>query len=47
LDQFRERGVGTNEETGDWMQAFSEILTAPPLVEVLRVADLATTETRR
>lgn len=37
LDQFRERGVGTSEETGNWMHAFSEILTAPPLVEILRV----------
>lgn len=37
LDQFRERGVGTSEETGNWMHAFSEILTAPPMVEILRV----------
>jgi len=37
LDQFRERGVGTSEETGNWMHAFSEILSAPPLVEILRV----------
>ena len=39
LDQFRERGVGTDEETGNWMHAFSEILVAPPLVEILRVAE--------
>ena len=39
LDQFRERGVGTSEETGNWMHAFSEILTAPPMVEILRVDD--------
>lgn len=39
LDQFRERGVGTGEETGNWMRAFSEILVAPPAVEILRVAD--------
>jgi hypothetical protein len=38
LDQFRERGVGTGEETGNWMWAFSEILVAPPVVEILRVA---------
>jgi hypothetical protein len=37
LDQFRERGVGTSEETGNWMHAFSEVLTAPPMVEILRV----------
>ncbi len=37
LDQFRERGVGTTEETGNWMHAFSEILTSPPQVEILRV----------
>jgi hypothetical protein len=39
LDQFRERGVGTGEETGNWMRAFSEILVAPPVVEILRVAE--------
>ena len=39
LDQFRERGVGTGEETGNWMRAFSEILVSPPVVEILRVAD--------
>jgi hypothetical protein len=27
LDQFRNRGVGSSQETGDWMHAFSEILT--------------------
>ena len=38
LDQFRNRGIGANEEaTGNWMHAFSEILVAPPTVEVLRV----------
>lgn len=37
LDQFRERGVGTMEETGNWMHAFSEILASPPMVEILRV----------
>jgi hypothetical protein len=39
LDQFRNRGVGSGEETGDWMHAFSEILVAPPAVEILRVAE--------
>lgn len=37
LDQFRNRGVGSSEETGDWMHAFSEILLSPPGVEILRV----------
>jgi hypothetical protein len=36
LDQFRSRGVGSAEETGDWMHAFSEVLTAPPGIEILR-----------
>ena len=37
LDQFRNRGVGSSEETGNFMHAFSEVLTAPPAVEILRV----------
>jgi hypothetical protein len=37
LDQFRNRGIGSPEETGNWMQAFSEVLTAPPAVEILHV----------
>lgn len=36
LDQFRTPGVGSTEETGNWMHAFSEILSAPPCVEILR-----------
>jgi hypothetical protein len=36
LEQFRNRGVGSSAETGDWMRAFSEILTRPPCVEILR-----------
>jgi hypothetical protein len=39
LDQFRSRGVGSSQETGDWMHAFSEILTSPPCVEILRIED--------
>ena len=41
LDQFRNRGVGSDQETRDWMHAFSEILTAPPGVEILRVGEPA------
>ncbi|MBV9860957.1 MAG: hypothetical protein JO267_02290 [Alphaproteobacteria bacterium] len=37
LDQFRNRGVGSSEATQNWMHAFSEILTAPPCVEILRL----------
>ena len=29
LDQFRNRGVGSSEDTGHWMHDFSKILTAP------------------
>jgi hypothetical protein len=36
LDQFRNSGVGSAQETRNWMHAFSEVLTAPPCVEVLR-----------
>lgn len=39
LDQFRNRGVGSTEETGNWMHAFSEVLTQPPCVEILRIED--------
>lgn len=39
LDQFRNSGVGSSEETHNWMHAFSEVLTAPPSVEILRVED--------
>jgi hypothetical protein len=37
LDQFRKSVVGSAEETGNWMHAFSEILVAPPEVEILRL----------
>jgi hypothetical protein len=39
LDQFRHRGVGSDEETHNWMRAFSEILLSPPGVEILRVGE--------
>ena len=41
LDRFRNKGAGTETATGNWMHAFSEILTAPPTVEILRVEDQA------
>src|SRR6188508_567132 len=37
FDQFRERGIKSDEETGKWMHAFSEILLSPPEVELLRI----------
>ena len=39
LDQFRNRGVGSDQETSNWMHAFSEVLTQPPCVEILRIED--------
>jgi len=39
LDQFRNRGVGSDEETGNWMHAFSEVLIQPPGVEILRIEE--------
>lgn len=39
FDAFRQRGVSSEEETGDWMRAFSEILLSPPAAEILRVID--------
>ncbi len=38
LDEFRSTGIGSAEETGDWMRELSGLLTAPPVVEILRVA---------
>lgn len=37
LDQFRQDGVGSRQETGSWMREFSEILLCPPEVAILRV----------
>jgi hypothetical protein len=37
LEEFRHRGVGSSEETNNWMHAFSEILLSPPVVEILRM----------
>ena len=41
LDQFRNRGAGSEQNTGNWMHAFSGVLTAPPCVEILRVDEAA------
>ena len=46
FEQFRERGIKSDEETGKWMHAFSEILTAPPEVELLRIESPAASGTR-
>ena len=39
---FRPQGVGSKEETRDWMHAFSEILLSPPVVEILRADEVRT-----
>ena len=39
FDQFRERGIESDKATAKWMQEFSEILTSPPSVELLRIQD--------
>ena len=41
FERFRERGIESDEETGKWMHAFSEILTCPPEVELLRIESAA------
>ena len=38
LDEFRTRGMGSEEATGAWMRELSTLLTTPPTVEILRVA---------
>jgi hypothetical protein len=37
LEEFRQRSAGSPNEASNWMRAFSEILLAPPAVEILRV----------
>ena len=37
FDQFRERGIESDDGTRKWMHAFSEVLLSPPEVELLRV----------
>ena len=37
LDTFRQRGFGSKDEVHASMHAFSDILTAPPSVELLRI----------
>jgi hypothetical protein len=37
FEKFRDEGIESKGETGKWMNAFSEILSAPPTVELLRV----------
>src|SRR5215216_6048633 len=41
FDDFRSTGLGSAQATGDWMRELSEVLTAPPVVEISRVADQA------
>jgi hypothetical protein len=37
LDDVRHSGAGPGQQTGEWMREFSEVLTSPPIVEILRV----------
>lgn len=37
LDTFRQCGVGSRDQTGEWMHGFSRILRAPPTTEVFRL----------
>ena len=37
LERFRDHGIDSQDETGKWMKAFSEILRCPPMVELLRI----------
>jgi hypothetical protein len=39
LEKFRHGAAASRDDTSSWMQAFSEILTAPPAVEILRVQE--------
>jgi hypothetical protein len=41
MEQFRERGMESPEQTAEWMRGFSEILLSPPAVELLRVQEPA------
>jgi hypothetical protein len=41
MDDFRSTGMGSAERTGSWMHELSGLLTAPPVVEILRVAEAA------
>ena len=38
FESFRDHGLGSKDATGNWMHAFSELLTCPPEVELLRIA---------
>ena len=42
LEQIRRNGGGAGQATASWMHDFSEILTRPPEVEILRVDGSAT-----
>ena len=41
FDRLRHGGGGPAGDTGEWMHAFSEILLAPPGVELLRLDEAA------
>jgi hypothetical protein len=39
LEMLRHEGGGSPDETATWMRSFSDILLAPPMVEILRVEE--------
>jgi len=39
LEQFRQTGIGSDEEAGQWMHAFSQVLLSPSEVAILRTDD--------
>ena len=39
LETSHQRGAGSQDQTEDWMRAFSEILTSPPATEIMRIIE--------
>ena len=37
IEELRQHGAGSADETGDWMRTFSGILLQPPAVEINKV----------
>ena len=39
LEDLRQHGAGSAEETEGWMRSFSDVLLRPPAVEIVRIDD--------
>lgn len=39
FETFRDQGMGSEQETREWLRELSEILLEPPTVELLRIAE--------